>query len=887
MTSPEPQSSFRLWYSALTDQPAPFHWQERLFLCFLSGEIPPLVSIPTGCGKTAAIVIWLLALAHQARRADQTITLPRRLVWVVNRRVVVDQATKEAAKLRQKLRDRSIRELDAVRQGLATLATDSTELPALSTLRGELADNAEWREDPARPAIIVGTVDMIGSRLLFNAYGRGYRSRPLHAAYLGQDALIAHDEAHLEPAFHELLRAVEMEQRASGDLRPLRVMALTATGRVDDATAFTLLESEITGEIQRRVEAKKKIAFHPVPDEKAIAGKVTDLAIQLKDSGQAILIFLRRVEDVLKTAEELRRARLKTETLTGTLRGYERDDLAKSNSIFARFLRNPETEVEDGTVFLVCTSAGEVGVDMSGDHLICDLTPFDSMAQRLGRVNRFGEGEAKVEVVHIAQNEGAGEAARGQSSFELACQRTLELLTLLSREADERMDGCPLALMGLPEDARFRAYAPRPAAPPATDVLFDMWALTTFRGKLAGRPPVVRWLHGEADWQPPETHVAWRSEVELIPDEVLKLHEPEDLLDDYPLKPHELLRDVTDRVKKQIQKIAGRHQALRIWVIRPDGSVNVEDIRTIIDKRHELADCTIVLPPAAGGLRKGMLDGDAEFEEGEKYDVSGLWLDEDGAPRRCRVWSGEEVPGGMRLVRAIDLVQAEEEDLESPEDNAGGRRWCWYVRPHSADDEGSRSAAKEQDLEEHLSQTQELARRMTSKLNLAGDESSAVALACLWHDLGKSRAIWQRSIGNTDAHRVLAKAAGRMMPERLSKYRHEFGSLMDVQGLPEFQNLKPHVQDLVLHLISAHHGRARPHFPDEEAFDPEYREQEAMTAAREAPRRYARLQRRYGRWGLAYLESLVRSVDATISRADSAILELLKEADAAENGRRQ
>src|SRR5439155_16412911 len=96
---------------------------------------------------------------------------------------------------------------------------------AISTLRGQFADNAEWRNDPARPAVVVGTVDMIGSRLLFSGYGCGFKSRPLHAGFLGQDALLVHDEAQLEPAFQELVTAIQHEQ-CSGrtpDLRPLRV----------------------------------------------------------------------------------------------------------------------------------------------------------------------------------------------------------------------------------------------------------------------------------------------------------------------------------------------------------------------------------------------------------------------------------------------------------------------------------------------------------------------------------------------------------------------------------------------------------------------------------------------------------------------------------------
>jgi CRISPR-associated endonuclease/helicase Cas3 len=69
------------------------------------------------------------------------------------------------------------------------------------------------------------------------------------------------------------------------------------------------------------------------------------------------------------------------------------------------------------------------------------------------------------------------------------------------------------------------------------------------------------------------------------------------------------------------------------------------------------------------------------------------------------------------------------------------------------------------------------------------------------------------------------------------------------------------MQELVLHLIAAHHGRARPHFPPDEAFDPERPQQIADEMAAKVPQRFARLQRKYGRWGLAYLESLLRAAD--------------------------
>jgi len=177
--------TFQQCFQTLTGHP-PFPWQSALFNdWFAKGKVPPSCSIPTGLGKTNVIAVWLIALL---RHPDK---MARRLVYVVNRRTVVDQTTKEVENLRQNLAT------------LPNLPNHAKEL-ALSTLRGQFADNREWSANPARPAVICGTVDMIGSRLLFSGYGGiGYRSKPLHAGFLGQDALLVHDEAHLEPAFQD------------------------------------------------------------------------------------------------------------------------------------------------------------------------------------------------------------------------------------------------------------------------------------------------------------------------------------------------------------------------------------------------------------------------------------------------------------------------------------------------------------------------------------------------------------------------------------------------------------------------------------------------------------------------------------------------------------
>jgi CRISPR-associated endonuclease/helicase Cas3 len=105
-----------------------------------------------------------------------------------------------------------------------------------------------------------------------------------------------------------------------------------------------------------------------------------------------------------------------------------------------------------------------------------------------------------------------------------------------------------------------------------------------------------------------------------------------------------------------------------------------------------------------------------------------------------------------------------------------------------------------------------------------------------------------------------------MKPRDITRYRHEFGSLIDLRLEEQFADLSSEQQELILHLVAAHHGRARPHFPLEESFDPERPDNVARETARSVPRRFAELQARYGRWGLAYLESLVRAADALASQ---------------------
>jgi CRISPR-associated endonuclease/helicase Cas3 len=280
-----------------------------------------------------------------------------------------------------------------------------------------------------------------------------------------------------------------------------------------------------------------------------------------------------------------------------------------------------------------------------------------------------------------------------------------------------------------------------------------------------------------------------------------------------------------------------------------------------IDSRY----ATIVLPPTVGGLANGMLTGGPNTTAD---DVScDLFTDKERKePIRSRQEDDDEPPESMRLVLPLKLPSGGGDDAEPI-------MWYWFARPKFADDDGSKSFRRPITWQHHTDDVTNGLVAIADRL-FPNDEKlrSALKLAAEWHDLGKKRAVWQRSIGNphpTDWHAKSGrdpKTGRNWTPLDVTDYRHEFGSLLDVGELPDEH------RDLILHLIAAHHGRARPHFDPDEAFDPERPQSAADDMAAKVPQRFARLQRKYGRWGLAYLESLLRAADWAASAKPSAFV---------------
>jgi len=730
--------------------------------------------------------------------------------------------------------------------------------------------------------------------------------------------------------------------------------------------------------VRKRGTAPKTLELQPCDDkEKDLAKTIVEAATEgsLLNSGRAVLVFARRLDDVTKINDGIEKA-IKADwkeagdeapagrkpsnqiaMLTGTMRGYERDRLP-TNPIFQRFLPEGDRVIgegveplAEGTVYLICTAAGEVGVNLSADDMVSDLSTFEAMAQRLGRVNRFGiRNDSRVIVVHP---ESFDTEKGDRAKIEAAREKTLDLLQKLVR--DHSGDASPAALDKLDEAARAAAFSPEPRIPCTSDILFDAWALTSIKGTLPGRPEVAPFLHGIADWEPPRTSVAWRDEVAVITDEIIDNEGsdfPESLLADYPLKPHELLNDRSDRLVKALQArieaelkrqydrqseerpgwrpigvplwvLVGRDRVVRCWITKPDEDIeSSKGVATLVHRREsaerelereriELTDATILLPPWLGGLSDtGMFDAKSTSSVS---DVADEWLGEDERPRRRRLWTDDtssiNAPARMARIRPnIDTkphadalssngitddvgdesdtneeLVAEQVGDETVAESWSQRRqryWVWYSRPTDAEN-ATRASPEAVAWPAHTNDVVQNAEGIASRLgSLPAELREALALAAEWHDLGKQRELWQRVIGRpaTDESWYEKSGRGWRGNSRLSRYRHEFGSVLDVlQAAPATEEHRARWdalpadddpmlrRDLVLHLIAAHHGNARPHFAPEQTVDPKHSQAAAKEAAHEGMRRFARLQHRYGRWGLAYLESLLRAADHAAS----------------------
>ncbi len=250
---------------------------------------------------------------------------------------------------------------------------------------------------------------------------------------------------------------------------------------------------------------------------------------------------------------------------------------------------------------------------------------------------------------------------------------------------------------------------------------------------------------------------------------------------------------------------------------------------------------------------------------------------------------------GLRLVPHQGMLESEVERA------AGlcGSRWHRIDSREAVEDffQENSSSARTVDvpLEAHLDGCREKAAGYARGCGLPERLARTVAWAARLHDIGKADPRFQRwlrgGVPLPDAAGLLAKSGlnGRdrsamEQARRLAGYpdgsRHELLSvaLADACPLPGGEDVD---RELLLHLIASHHGRCRPFapfVPEGPAIEVQYNglgERLAVSschglesAGSGVSERFWRLSRRYGWYGLAYLEALVRLADCRRSEEE-------------------
>lgn len=855
----------------------PMLWQRRLYHeCFMAGSPPMALDLPTGLGKTSVMALWFLA-----RRAGAI--LPRRLVYVVDRRAVVDQATEVALEIKARHDDLLI-----------------------STLRGRYADNGDWLRDPGAESIVVGTVDMIGSRLLFEGYGVSRGMRPYHAGLLGVDALVVLDEAHLVPPFERLLGQISTSgafRLGREDTIPrFQLLPLSATGRAREGNAFRLSEEDLGDEVVAgRLGARKRLRFVE-PGEERLENRLSEEAwalAALSDLPTRILVYCNSRDIAEKTASDLRkRAKAaKTSACVELLVGRRR---VRQRSIALDTLNRlgfiSGTAPPEADAFVVATSAGEVGVDIDADHLVMDLVPLERMIQRLGRVNRLGLKDSDVIVVEDLDT-------KRPEEIQERVERCARVLRRLAKDEDGQIDASPGALVDLkhtfPTEVE-TASSPEPLYPALTRAVVDAWSMTSLP-EHTGRPEVRPWLRGWVDDEP-QTTLVWRRYLPVRPPAEGGPARNEEIEGFFRAAPPHLtemaevpaqdavkwLRDRATKIRKDWDTLSAEDKdrtddggsdneapeglpTLSVWrpvifVLGRAGEVmRSYEIGELATPRgwpalkstleREFPGRMVVLDARLGGLSNdGVFDPKA-IETVVTPNGDPEWEDEIGYRVR-RVFPETGLDDGWVKPRLFDLRRdAEGMPL---------RQLRVEKRGDANTDENDRalSPRRAQRLDEHQDWVARRASRLVTALDLPEDMSHAIVLAARLHDEGKRAEVWQRAF-NAPKDAAHAKTVGPLRPGVLSGYRHEFGSLDHAMKEDAFQALDDELKDLVLHLIAAHHGRARPVISTMNAEGPPTL---IEARAREVAVRFARLQKRHGPWGLAWLEAILRAADQQASR---------------------
>jgi CRISPR-associated endonuclease/helicase Cas3 len=355
----------------------PFPWQSRLS----DGPWPELLDVPTGLGKTAAVVIaWL----HRRLSGDPN--TGRRLVYCLPMRSLVRQVEKSA--------------VEWCSRAAALFEQTGRPAPTVRALMGGEAPD-DWEEAPEAEAILVGTQDMLLSRALCRGYAMNRYRWPVPFGLLGNDCFWVLDETQLMGVGVETATQLQALREKLGCLGPSHTLYMSATldpRRLDTVDRIRpigqtgiagLTEEDLAvSVVQERMQAKKSllrledlVGSSETPDyEERFAAELLRLH---SERGGLTLGIVNRVDRAQGVYKELQAAGAEEGRLTLIHSRFRSGDRAAAESLLWA----------EGDRIVIATQAVEAGVDVSARTLVTELAPWSSLVQRFGRLNRYGEQE--------------------------------------------------------------------------------------------------------------------------------------------------------------------------------------------------------------------------------------------------------------------------------------------------------------------------------------------------------------------------------------------------------------------------------------------------------------------------------------------------------------
>jgi CRISPR-associated endonuclease/helicase Cas3 len=961
--------NFSTFFEALWNY-EPFPWQTMLVERISQGEWPSALDLPTASGKTACIDAAVYALALQAETPVSERTASRRIWFVVDRRIVVDEAYDRAATIADKLARATTGPLKYVADRLR-LVGGTTRPLAVGRLRGGILRDDGWSRLPSQPAVITSTVDQLGSRMLFRGYGRSHLAAPIFAGLAVHDSLIILDEAHCSVPFLQTMRSIQTYRGEAWAEAPLKtpfafaVLSATPPPGIPKESTFPCLERETAldhPKLQQRLKASKPTELVVVKasrdnKEDPLVLKAADLAIRyVKEGGKRrVAVIVNRVNTAEEVAITLR-ARVEGQAdvvlLTGRIRPLERDMVVAR---WKPFLKASSPSEPEKPILFVSTQCIEVGADFSFDALVTECASLDALRQRFGRLNRMGIPGAAPAMILIREPD--VKDSESDPVYGASLSKTWVLLTekaTLGAEGgkDRRVIDFGFEAMdkSLSELENLNDYlAPKPDAPILLPAHLDLLCQTAPTPH--PEPDIQLYLHGK-DRGAPEVRVVWRADlnerdvqtwtetVALCPPtsaemlavplyRFLKWLAKSDLADDYS--------DVEGGVSNDMESAASVRPFL-VWRgrDRSETSRNAAAIRP---------NDVIVLPAHYDIAGLGQATKDQAFGE-HSLDLWEVARIAAGHPPALRIqrtvlepwltcpplqdlvtlaedpaWEREMLQQGIDAVLnyepladdlsvkppswLLDLIRATRNGrfLDHPvsgviaitrkrqSDRGTGEPDLF------ADDDDLTSALtpagrSEVSLAEHSASVKYVVKRLAASC-LPAEFGDLLQVAAYWHDVGKIDERFQILLRQGDelaaqSGEPLAKSADvPISPARRRaireasglppNFRHEMLSLQLAERhapLPEDAQAA-----LILHLIASHHGHARPFAPispdteppdaigylgnialrlsaeDRRALIPPHRLDSGLSE------RFWQLTRRYGWWGLAYLEAILRLGD--------------------------